>query len=139
MMTRERALDELLAIEVELLRLTAKRNDLRRFVLMQEYSPQKVPQERMVAGHTKSVPRGSTSAATLKVVTDHGGAVTAKEIAVLLGDTSANAVSQTLQRLYKRGYLQRAAVAGKYSRFYTWSLAVHPDQSVNSKESAHAE
>ena len=42
-MTREQALDELLAIEMELLRLNNKRNDLRKFVLMQEYSPQRAP------------------------------------------------------------------------------------------------
>jgi alkylated DNA nucleotide flippase Atl1 len=136
MTTRERALDDLLAIEVELLRLTAKRNDLRRIVLMQEYSSQRIPQTRIVAGHTKSIRQGSVSEATLKVVREHGGVVTAKEVAALLGDTNPNAVSQTLIRLHARGFLNRERVAHQYGKCFTWSLAVHPDQSVNSKESA---
>lgn len=132
-MTREDALNELVAVEIELIRLTNKRNDLRKFVLMQEYSPQRIPQERKVAGHTKAVRSGAVSEATLTVLREHGGWMTVKEVAILMG-SGRNAVNLTLDRLHKKGFVNKEFThnegfgLGQHNKITKWSLAVHADK-----------
>ena len=62
--------------------------------------------------------------------------MTVKEVAILMGN-SRNAVNLTLDRLHKKGFVNKdyanndGTGHGQHNKITKWSLAVHADKSIN--------
>lgn len=123
-LTREQALEELLRNQRELDHLIAHQADLKKIVLLQEIPP--ISAKKTYARTLKSTV-GTENERTLKVLIEHGGALTTREVVTLLGGNyTDNRVRQTLERLLGRGFVNKSKDMMGRTIYQT---VIHPDKS----------
>jgi hypothetical protein len=119
-LTREEALNEWYSSRRQLEELELKLHNLKKIIFSEQMVPESINRHKLNKVSNKAG-NGKTQEAILKVLAEHGGKITAKEVGILI-DRSRDLASVTLRRLVKVGMVN---VDSTNSHKAYYSIAIH--------------